>query len=248
MSADGGEDGTYEEGRPPYQPSDGYAPGAQQFSDARSARGGASEAAYEPSSYGRQAARDGYVQDPYSDAYEERSQGYGNKASRGQGYARGYEQPKIGYGGSYDRRNKSYDDLNDRDYDSRSKVQKYQRDDKYREDNYGERSGREDRGSSRRDRGSSRRNRSESRSESDDDGKGKEENPDVAKWGATLAGALAGGFAGHKAKKDNIIGIGIGAVVGGLIAREAEKEVYKYKSHRKEERGMESSSYRSKSR
>jgi hypothetical protein len=243
--SDDGEDGTYEgivNWRPGGYPfADGFAPGNAPYAptnggSARSGRGADSER-YEPSVYERQAAVDGYGRDGYSDQYEERGTGYGERAARGQGYARGYEQPVIGYGGQYDRRNKSYDDLNDREYKERRKVEKYQRDDRYRDDSRGR-----DRSRPR----SSRKGRSRSRSESDEDGERGhgDENTEVMKWGATLAGAAIGGFTGHKAKKEGFIGTAVGAIVGGLVAREAEKELYKRKGRKREE----NESYRSKSR
>jgi hypothetical protein len=249
--SDDREDGTYEgvvNGRPGFPPGDGFAPGDAPYApgnagSARSGRGADTES-YEPSSYGRQAARDGYDRDGYSDVYEERGQEYGERTARGQGYARGYEQPAIGYGSQYDKRNKSYDDLGDRDYKERRKVEKYQRDDRYRDDS-------RDRDRSRPRSSRKGRSRTRSRSESDDDDEGERgggENTEVMKWGATLAGAAIGGFTGHKAKKEGYIGTAVGAIVGGLVAREAEKEIYKRKNRKREERGMESESYRSKSR
>ena len=56
---------------------------------------------------------------------------------------------------------------------------------------------------------------------------------------ATIAGAAIGGFTGHKAKRDNWVPAAIGAVVGGLVAREGEKEFYKRKEYKKEEKEME---------
>jgi len=218
---------------------DGTAPYAPAGSTAPSGRGVDSEQ-YEPSSYGRQAASDGYARDDYSDQYEERGQVYGDRGVRGKGYAKGYKQPAIGYGNQYDKQNKSYDDLSERDYKERRKVEKYERDDRYRDDSRGR-----DRSRPR----SSRRDRSRSRSESDEDderGHG-DENTEVMKWGATLAGAAIGGFTGHKAKKEGFVGTAIGAIVGGLVAREAEKEIYKRKSRNKSRRREEDQSYRSKS-
>jgi hypothetical protein len=205
---------------------------------ARSGRGADNEI-YEPTGYGQQAARDGYSRDGYSDAYEERGQ-YGDRAARGKGYAQGYEQPAIGYGGQYDQRNKSYDDLSEDGYRERRKVEKYQRDVRYRDDSRGRDQSRPR--SILKGRRGSKSDRSESSDDEERDRGG--ENTEVMKWGATLAGAAIGGFTGHKAKKEGYIGTAVGAIVGGLVAREAEKELYKRKSRKREER----ESYRSKSR
>lgn len=56
-----------------------------------------------------------------------------------------------------------------------------------------------------------------------------EGNTELKKWGATIAGAAVGAYAGRTAKKDNWVPTAIGAVVGGLVAREAEKEWVKRK-------------------
>lgn len=196
---------------------------------------------YEPSSYGRQAASDGYERDEYSDLYEEKG-AYGQSAVRGKGYSKGYKQPKsIGYGGQYDKRSKSYDNLSEGEYQDRRRVERYQPEDRYRDDSRGR-----DRSRPR----SSRKERSRSRSESDggSERNRRDENTEVKKWGATLAGAAIGGFTGHKAKKEGYIGTAIGAIVGGLVAREAEKEIYRRKGRNKSRNREESLSYRSRSR
>jgi uncharacterized protein YcfJ len=89
----------------------------------------------------------------------------------------------------------------------------------------------DDRDDRRSRRGKSRdRDRSRSRNrlsflqDEDDDG-----NTELKKWGATLAGAVVGGFAGRTVKKDNWVPTAIGAVAGGFFAREAEKELVKWR-------------------
>jgi len=233
--------GTYDgvvNGRPGYPPGDGFAAGeapyAKSSAGSRSGRDRGIDNDTYDESYGSRdyTARDGYRRDAYSDMYEERGQNYGDRPVRGEGYARGYQQPAIAYGTS-DRRSRHYDDDDDEeddsdDYDDRRRVDKYR--------------GRRDRDSDRsRSRSGKRSDKSKSRGNSSD--RGKEGNSEAKKWAATLAGAAAGGFAGHKAKKDNWMPTAIGAIVGGLVAREAEKEVYKRKGHRKEEREMEKRSH-----
>jgi len=56
------------------------------------------------------------------------------------------------------------------------------------------------------------------------DGEG---NTEGRKWGATLAGALAGGLVGKTAKKDHWVPAALGALIGGFTAREAEKTYYR---------------------
>ncbi|TID20598.1 hypothetical protein E6O75_ATG05362 [Venturia nashicola] len=237
--------------RPNMPPGDGYLPGDSPYAPTNDESGGgggrgADTERYEPSSYGRQAANDGYARDGYSDQYEELGD-WGKGAVKGKGYSKGYKQPKsIGYGGQYDRKNKSYENLTESEYQERRRVERYRPQPRYRED------------SRERDRSSpgySRRDRSASPSESDGIGIGThdghwdgDDNTPAKKWGATIAGAAIGGFTGHKAKKEGFIGTAIGAIVGGLVAREAEKEIYKRKSLNKSRRREEAESYRSNSR
>lgn len=237
--------------RPNFPPGDGYLPGDQPYAptnegDAKSGRGVDTER-YEPSSYGRQAANDGYARDNYSDQYEE-SGDWGKGVVKGKGYSKGYKLPKsIGYGGLYDNKNKSYENLTESGYQDRRRVERYQPQSMYRRDD-----------SRARDRAppprNNRRDRSPSRSDSDEGGGmhdghwDGDDNTPAKKWGATIAGAAIGGFTGHKAKKEGFIGTAIGAIVGGLVAREAEKEIYKRKSRNKSRRREEAESYRSRSR
>ncbi|QDS72349.1 hypothetical protein FKW77_008017 [Venturia effusa] len=275
--------------RPNFAPGDGYLPGDSPYAPptnnnnsnaggtggAGSVRGGAADTErYEPSSYGRQAASDGYARDGYSDQYEERGV-WGGSAVKGKGYSKGYKQPKtIGYGGQYDRRTtRSYDNLSEAEYyqdrDNRRRAEnryappepRYYRDERDERD---DRDDSRDRGDFPRPRRGSSRNgygygygrggggRSPSRSDSegsDHHNDGGDENTQVKKWGATIAGAAIGGFTGHKAKKDSgLLGTAIGAIVGGLVAREAEKEIYKRKGRNKSRRREEEGSYRSMSR
>lgn len=237
--------------RPNFPPGDGYLPGDSPYAPDEKDNGGgnstrgADTERYEPSSYGRQAANDGYARDAYSDQYEE-SGDWGRSAVRGKGYAKGYRLPKsIGYGGQYDKRSKSQDNVVEREWQERRRVERYKPEPRYRDD------------SRERDYATPKNNRqirSPSRSESDE-GSGThdghwdgDDNTPAKKWGATIAGAAIGGFTGHKAKKEGFIGTAIGAIVGGLVAREAEKEIYKRKSRNKSRRREEEESYRSSSR
>lgn len=230
--------------RPNMPPGDGYLPGNAPYAGSMRSGRGVDTERYEPSSYGRQAASDGYARDGYSDQFEERGD-WGQSAVKGKGYSKGYKQPKtIGYGGQYDKKNMSYDNLSETEYHERRRVERYQPEPRYRDDS-------RERESRPR---TSRKDRSPSRSDSDE-GSDKHEghwdgddNTEVKKWGATIAGAAIGGFTGHKAKKDGFIGTAIGAIVGGLVAREAEKEIYKRKSRNKSQRRGEAKSYRSMSR
>lgn len=163
---------------------------------------------YDPEQYGMRdyAARDGYQKDGAAQSYAE-----GRKAQ--QQYLDFPRQQHPYAGGYSDPRSRSYNDLrnsmrDDRTYDD-------ERDDR-----------RSRRGKSRdRDRSRSR-SRGGSRlgflQDEDNDG-----NTELKKWGATLAGAVVGGFAGRTVKKDNWVPTAIGAVVGGFVAREAEKEIVK---------------------
>jgi hypothetical protein len=209
--------------RPGYAPGDGFAPGEKPYAQtergSRSGRSGrgVDDDTYESYENRSSTARDGYARDATSDAFEERGYGYGDRSVRGKGYDRGYEQPAIEYGS---RSNRSQNDLGGRDeyYEKRREE--------------------------KRSRSRGRRDRAKSRESSRERDGG---NDDMKKWAATIAGAAAGGFAGHKAKKDNWIPAAIGAVVGGLVAREAEKEVYRRKERYDDEKNAHSMR-RSKSR
>ncbi|KAE9988952.1 hypothetical protein EG327_003165 [Venturia inaequalis] len=208
--------------RPNMPPGDGYLPGNAPYASSNGGGGGGSGGGrgadterYESSSYGRQAADDGYSRDKYSDQYEELGD-WGKGAVKGKGYAKGYKQPKsIGYGGQYDRGNndasRSYENVTESEYWDRRRVARYQPQPRYRED------------SRERDRSrNTRRGRSRSWSGSDEGGGTHDghwdgdDNTPAKKWGATIAGAAIGGFTGHKAKKEGFIGTAIGAIVGGL--------------------------------
>jgi hypothetical protein len=216
-------------GRPGFAPGDGFMPGEKPYAKteggSRSGRSGRGVDEDTHDSYGTRSstARDGYSRDATSDAYEEKSYGYGDRPIRGQGYDRGYEQPAIEYGS----RNRSQNDISGRDeyYETR-RIDKRSR----------------SRG--RRDKGSGKSRDSSKDRDGHHDGAG---NDDMKKWAATIAGAAAGGYAGHKAKKDNWLPAAVGAIVGGLVAREAEKQVYKRKERYDEEKNAQSMR-RSKSR
>jgi len=65
-------------------------------------------------------------------------------------------------------------------------------------------------------------------------------NSEVKKWGATFAGAVAGGFAAQEAgrrtgKHTNWVPTALGAFLGGFGAREAEKFFYNRKANHEEE-------------
>jgi hypothetical protein len=212
-------------GRPGFPPGDGFLPGEKPYAKTeRGSRSGRSGRGVDDETYDgyskSSTARDGYSRDSPSDAYEEKGYGYGDRAVRGEGYGRGYEQPPaIEYGS----RNRSQNDVGGRDeyYEKRREE--------------------------KRSRSRGRKDKERSKDKGEDghaDGAG---NDDMKKWAATIAGAAAGGFAGHKAKKDNWIPAAIGAVVGGLVAREAEKEVYRRKERYDDEKNAHSMR-RSKSR
>jgi len=216
----------FRSGKPP---GDGYEPSDRPFgkdaydepsiSQTRSSRGSDYDS-YEPSRYGARdyAARDGYAPDAASDGYGRQS------GARG----RNYPAPVVTYRGSERRR--SYDDNDVDDYEERTRVQKYRRD--------------SDRGSDRaRSHSQKRSERSSSRkrrgSDSSGEGRHGDGNDELKKWGATIAGAAVGGFTAHKAKGgkggENWVPAAIGAVIGGLVGREVEKQVYKRKDHHREE-------------
>lgn len=165
-------------------------------------KGSVAQDTYEPQQYGMRdyAARDGYANDGYAASY-----GDGRRHQQYLDYPR--------QSSSYDARSRSYNDLRDaRD------------DDRYYE---------EDRRLRRRSsRGARSRSRSKSRTRSERSFLTREDeegNTELKKWGATIAGAAVGAYAGRTAKKDNWVPTAIGAVVGGLVAREAEKEWVKRK-------------------
>lgn len=209
-------------------PGDGYEPGDRPFAKdsyepssdtrtraSRSGRGNDDDDDYEPSRYGGRnyTARDGYARGATSDAYERRQ----------------YPPPAITNGG-YDRR-RSYDDNDVDDYYQRSRVQKYRK-------NSDRGLGRARSHSHKRDERLGSRKRRGSGSSGDESG---DENTATKKWAATLAGAAVGSFTAHKAKgnmgkkAENWVPAAIGAVIGGLVGREVEKQVYERKKHHREE-------------
>jgi len=54
-------------------------------------------------------------------------------------------------------------------------------------------------------------------------------NTQAKKWGATIAGAAVGAVGGRTAKKEHWVPAALGAIVGGMVAREAEKAYYRRK-------------------
>jgi hypothetical protein len=68
-----------------------------------------------------------------------------------------------------------------------------------------------------------------------DDGEG---NSQAKKWVATLAGAVAGGFAGRKYSKEHWVPAAIGAFAGGFAAREAEKTFFRHRDEKEKEEGQ----------
>lgn len=162
---------------------------------------------YEPQQYGMRdfAAQDGYQNDGYAQSYAESGREQPQQQQQYLDYPRQYA------GGSSDMRSRSHNDLRDTVRDDRSY-------DDERDDRRSRRGKSRDRERSRSRTGS----RMGFLQDEDDDG-----NTELKKWGATLAGAVVGGFAGRTAKKDNWVPTAIGAVVGGLVAREAEKEIVK---------------------
>jgi hypothetical protein len=209
-------------GRPGFPPGDGFLPGDEPFLKGQRSRSGkgADDDTYESTQYGPRSstARDGYQRDGVSDAYEERAQGFGDAPVRGQGYARGYEQPII----PYQRRRRSSADF-DRDvyYERRRTEKRLAR----------SRSRSRFRAGPALERAKSKLK--EAKEERHYDGA---ENSTEKKWAATLAGAAVGGFAGHTAKKDNWVPAALGAIVGGLVAREGEKEFYRQKERKELEK------------
>jgi len=66
-------------------------------------------------------------------------------------------------------------------------------------------------------------------------------NSEMKKWGATFAGAIAGGFAAQEAgrrsnKHTNWVPTALGAFLGGFGAREVEKLIYTRKANHNEEK------------
>jgi len=178
---------------------------------------GTAQDTYEPQQYGARgyAARDGYQNDGYAQSYAE-------SKKEQQQYLDFPRQQQPYPGGSGDGRSRSYNDLRDSVRDDRS----------YDDERDDRRSGR---GKSRDRERSRSRSRAGSRLSyfQDEDADG---NTELKKWGATLAGAVAGGFAGRTMatnisgksdKKENWVPTAIGAVLGGFAAREAEKEIVK---------------------
>jgi len=171
-------------------------------------RSTAAQDTYDPQQYSMReyAARDGYANDGYAASYVE------GGGRRHQQYL-DYPQRASTYGGSYsDPRSRSYNDVRESARD----------DDRYEDDRRSRRSGERRRDDDR----SKSRTRSERNFLTQENEEG---NTELKKWGATLAGAAVGAWAGRTAKKDNWVPTAIGAVVGGLVAREAEKEFVKRK-------------------
>lgn len=191
---------------------------------------------YRPQQYGMRdyAARDGYANDEYAQSYAQ-SRGYGGNSRPASTY--GVEDTAQPRYERYERRIEyPVDQYSRRGGDDRDRG--YERDDRrsYYEREDDRRVARRERSGSRREERRHKRHDDESEEEEHEDG-----NSEIKKWGATLAGAAVGGFAGRTAKKDNWIAPAIGAVVGGLIAREGEKEFYKRRERKHEEEREERS-------
>lgn len=165
-------------------------------------------------------ARDGYAADDAS-AYTSRERRH--KGPRYLEY--GPDGSRYGQGGGAAYASRSHDDLRsrrDRDY-SDSDEEEDDRQVARRKSRHGSRR------SSRHRRGSI----ADDVEKPDDVGQ-----TDWKKWGATIAGAAVGAYGVHRGMKGNnrgggnedYLGAAVGAVVGGLIAREAEKEWYKHKA------------------
>ncbi|KIW04360.1 hypothetical protein, variant 2 [Verruconis gallopava] len=193
---------------------------------------------YEPSQYSERgfAARDGYVRDARSDAYERSQYGPYDRDD--------YVATRSNYGGAstgYDRR-RSYDDHDMDEYYEKTRVTRYSRDGgepglAAYEDRDRQRARSQDyrRQEDRREERPRSRGRRDSESGSENEREG--ENTPMKKWAATLAGAAVGGLAAKRLQKDkdnNWVPTALGAVVGGLLGREVEKKVYEHKERRKE--------------
>jgi hypothetical protein len=162
------------------------------------------------------AARDGYANDGYAAA-----SGGGRRQQQYLDYPRQSYASGAGYS---DPKSRSYNDLRET-----------QDDDRYYEDDKRSRRTRSKGRSGSRERSKSR-GRSEKNFLTQENEEG---NTELKKWGATLAGAAVGAYAGRTAKKDHWVPAAIGAVVGGLVAREAEKEFVKRKHEKQARRESE---------
>lgn len=191
----------YDDRDPGYESDGGYR---------RRSSAGVAQDNYAPQQYGMRdyAARDGYANDSYSAAYTE-----GRREQQYLDYPRQSYSVGAGYGAG-DPRSRSHNDLRDTQYDDRY----------YDDDRRSRRAGSRGRNRSRSRSKSRTRSERNFMTQEDEDG-----NTELKKWGATLAGAAVGAFAGRTAKKDHWVPTAIGAVVGGLVAREAEKEFVKRK-------------------
>jgi hypothetical protein len=244
---------------------DGYGSESAHTRHGRSGRG-VDDETYEPTGFNTSniAARDGYApSDSYGNpayaaaqpVYAKTSTSYADDqydAEEGrprQRYLEYDRRSERGYGP--DPRSRSHDDPrrsrygeeedddDDDDYEYERRMER-RRTQKSRDG--GESSRSKSRGS-RRERGGG----------SEDEGEDGDGNTQVKKWGATIAGAALGAAAAHKAKQGrdgqdgNWVPTAVGAFLGGFVAREAEKGIYK-KMHEKKEDKRQEEGYRSRSR